>query len=335
MKFYLHGDEKALSDEEASKVSREPDWLCSFCGNLNPSTSYDCRCCGGKKTESEKNYFQTEKVEVKPLMDSIELSKNREEAQPKRVYERKPAFSLEKMKPMIKIGAGVLAAILLIVILVGIFTPKIQEVKVESFNWERSIDIEELRTFDESDWSLPAGARLSYTNTEIQRYDHVIDHYETKTRQVSEQVFDHYDTVVTGTRDLGNGYFEEVTSQVPVYRTEYHTETYDDPVYVDVPVYGTKYYYEIDRWVHNRYVKSYGVDKKPFWEEFTLADKEREGDRAEKYIVNVMEKDKKKEMTLDYDKWMLIEKGQTIKVKEVMGVIVGLADDKEAKTNEK
>ena len=41
---------------------------------------------------------------------------------------------------------------------------------------------------------------------------------ETKTRQVSYEVLDGYDEVITGYTDNGNGTFTENTTQVPRYR---------------------------------------------------------------------------------------------------------------------
>lgn len=140
---------------------------------------------------------------------------------------------------------------------------------------ERVISIEDYKTVEESGWSLPSNARLQNSNTEIRTYNKVFDHYETRTRQISEQVLDHYETRVTGTRDLGNGYFEEITTQVPIYRTEYRTETYQEPVYRNEPVYDTKYYYEIEKWVVTRSVKTSGNDKEATWGDVVLVGKER------------------------------------------------------------
>ena len=158
---------------------------------------------------------------------------------------------------------------------------------------------------------------MLYSQEEIYEYKQVLDHYETKTRQVSEQVLDGYDTVVTGHRDLGNGYFEEITSEVPRYRTEYRTETYEEPVYISVPIYETKYYYEIDKWMHDRNIKTNGHDKNPYWGEFTLADKEKEGPRTTKYEMTgtVMDK-KEKEYTfqISEQEWKTYNIGDEITV---------------------
>ena len=140
----------------------------------------------------------------------------------------------------------------------------------------------------------------------------------------------HYETIVTGYRDLGNGYFEEMTSSQPVYETEYYTEshqepvyttetyieTHEEPVYVQVPEYRTKYYYEIERWFDSRTVDTSGREKSPYWGEVVLAEKEREDGRTEKYwIVTVNKKDKTKTYPVSYAQWEDIEVGDILEAK--------------------
>ena len=57
-KFYLPDAITYVPDEEASKISRNPDWQCSFCGSLNKDTDNNCRNCNATKDDSEKNYFE-------------------------------------------------------------------------------------------------------------------------------------------------------------------------------------------------------------------------------------------------------------------------------------
>lgn len=215
-----------------------------------------------------------------------------------------------------KVGAGVIAAIILIMCLVGLFTPKIQEVTIQDFSWERSINIEEYVTVNRSDWHLPSDGRLLYSQREIKGYEKVVDHYETKTREYTEQVIDHYETYVSGHRDLGNGYFEEITSERPVYRTETRTETYQEPVYRDEPIYATKYYYEIDVWQHAFYSTSSGNDKAPYWKEVELRNLQREGGRSETYYISVANEDGEiNKYRFDFDTWNALEKGETVTIK--------------------
>ena len=117
---------------------------------------------------------------------------------------------------------------------------------------------------------MPSGARLKYEKNEIYDYEKVVDHYEIKTKQVEKTRISRYETYVTGYKDLGNGYFEEITDERPVYETYYESEEYKEPIYRQEPIYKTKYYYEFDKWLYERtatkhekyYVKGNNIDGK-------------------------------------------------------------------------
>ena len=196
--------------------------------------------------------------------------------------------------------------------IVWLCLPKEHELTVREMTWERNINIEKYAWVDDSGWSLPSGARLKYTNEEIYTYTQVFSHYETKTRQVVVG----YETKVVGYRDLGNGQFEEITEQVPIYGTE----EYQEAVYVSVPVYETKYYYEIQRWIHGRNVKTSGSGLEPYWGEVVLGEKERQGTSSETYtIVGVDEDGEEMRVTMSYDDYMKLEIGAVVKVKVTLG----------------
>ena len=148
--------------------------------------------------------------------------------------------------------------------LIALVSPKKATMNVSGVSWSRTIDIEKYQTVNESDWSLPQNARLLYSNEEIHHYDTVLDHYETKSREVAKERITGYNTYYTY-NDLGNGYFEEEEHSEPIYETYYETEYYDEPVYKEVAVYQTKYYYEIDKWLYERSVETSGNDKNPYW----------------------------------------------------------------------
>lgn len=97
---------------------------------------------------------------------------------------------------------GIFAAI--IFGMMSCLAPKIKNVTIDDLDWERTIDIEEVVTHNESDWSLPDDARLQYTKSEIQSYKDVLDHYETVTETKTRSVIDHYEEKSSYV-DLGNG----------------------------------------------------------------------------------------------------------------------------------
>lgn len=112
-----------------------------------------------------------------------------------------------------------------------LFTPKEVNMQITDFSWSRSISIEQNRTFHESDWSVPAGGRVTSQQMEFHHYQSVLDHYETRTREVARERLSHYEYSTT-LIDMGNGYFEEETISTPVYETYYETKNTKSPYIV-------------------------------------------------------------------------------------------------------
>jgi hypothetical protein len=203
---------------------------------------------------------------------------------------------------------------------------------VTSVAWSRTIAIEALTPTRETAWdAAPPEARdvshaFEVHHTErVQRGTHVeyrSEQYQTGTRDVftnrqiqtgtrdvfkKRQVQVGSKTVVVGHRSLGNGFFEDVTEDRPVYEwrevktgTEpvyewQQVKTGTEPVYgtrqvpfyaptwVDDPVYREKYAFTVDRWAFARKVVASGGVETPAWPELTLTDREREGGRSEAY----------------------------------------------------
>lgn len=201
---------------------------------------------------------------------------------------------------------------------------------VKDFYWERCIDIEKLTTVVENDWVLPYDARVIDKKMELRTYKDVLDHYETKTREYQEEVFDHYKTEVVGYKDLGNGYFEEIESQTPVYRTETRTKTYQEPVYRKEPVYDYKYYYARDVWKGYDVSKSSGHDKNPYWPKTNLSnEKYREGERKEIYSISILtDENKEEKYYFDFKDWKKIQLESEITIKTDLFGNTELIDEK-------
>jgi hypothetical protein len=157
------------------------------------------------------------------------------------------------------------------------------EALVTAKAWERSVQVEAYRTVTEEDWSVPAGGRQVRSYRAIRSYRQVLDHYETKTRQVSERVKTGTRTYTCGHVDKGNGYFEDRTCTEDEYDTRYHTETYQDPVYRQEPIYDTKYVYRIERWVPDTLLRESGDTTAPVWPRTVVDDTTREGEKKQSY----------------------------------------------------
>ncbi len=327
-RFYLDSSEKHyVSEEKASKLNKNPDWICNYCNQLNSDNDDTCISCGAPRTAENLNYFENKekkekKIQNKEIEKSFELTSHKNT---QNVSKSSSTSKKEKSSNKFNtIWKSALIAILIAISFFGIFLlvkPKEYEITVNKLSWERCIDIERYQTVKENDWNLPSGGRLLYTRREYSHSEQVLDHYETRTRSVARERISGYETYVSGTRDLGNGYFEEITSERPIYETYYEDETYQEPIYRTEPVYKTKYYYEIDKWLYERSVKTKGNNKSPYWGKTRLGSDERISSKSETYTVKGIDKKKDKDLsfTLSLDDWLTLEVGQSLKVKITLG----------------
>lgn len=334
--FYLGKKLKYLSAKEGKEYGKGADWICSYCESLNRYNNNICSNCGASRDENKGDYFHKQKKstdsELSQIMEkSSDTYSQSERRLPERFVEYTTvgdllgdpfkARSKSRKKTILIIIAVVLATALLIGGGILLFSPKTQKAEIINKSWEREITVQEYKTLQESDWSVPAGGRVYREAREIHHYDEVFDHYETQTEQKSRQVFDGYDTDIDRINN-GDGTFSERTRQTPRYRTEYYTETKQVPVYKDVPVYRTKYYYEIERWVYGRSVTTTGSANEPYWGEVILAEKEREGARTEKYLLIIQGEKKEYKPKVEYSLWSNKNIGDTVEITTRAGKIV-------------
>ena len=323
-------------------------WRCPSCRNIIREDNKSCPCCGAPIPNGVK-YMMPDNPEVISAMDRGEIITGEEdykkEVSSVGIVEEIVPEELESDKPnwnciycgyqnayentsCVNCGAGkeeaeedyfgfplaakITAGVLAVIFLVWLFFPITRVNEVIGFEWDRTIEVEEFTLCHEENWSVPAGGRITSQEERLHHTDHVIDHYETKTRQVSYQVLDHYDTHVCYS-DNGNVQAIKYETLTPVYRTEYRTETYRNPVYKDVPVYKTYYHYDIDRWKHDSDLRTSGSDRNPYWKETTIPEDvsnpdygdKRLGDRTEHYFaVIVDDREDILSAPFSYSEWM-------------------------------
>ena len=319
--FHINLHQKIyVPDSEAVHINRNPDWVCNYCDSLNSDKDKFCASCGAPRTKENLNYFQNHRKR------KSEHSVNAVEVEPETITDSSSSTSerfnqaQNFINSNLHIFLAVVASLAFLVGLVFLLIPKEHELTVQELSWEYNINIERYQTVQESDWYLPSGARLLSTRLEISGYEPVLDHYETRTHQVSHQEIVGYEEYVSGYRDLGNGYAEEIISYQPIYQTYYDTETYQEPIYRDEPIYSTKYYYEIDKWLYERTVTTSGNDKSTYWGEPNLNSDERISSKKEIYsFVGIDEKGKDRNIELSYEDWSSLDIGQTVKVKVSLG----------------
>jgi hypothetical protein len=359
-KFYLPENITYVAEPVADK----PDWYCPFCDSYNPHNEKNCKLCGAP-CDKAKTYFDMLKEQgrtadlqnpdddpVAPTChesDTYDSLDDYDRNQPVRQAVRTdetpvviPAYiapgytatthpaKARKMPEFLQTARGrILTGIfLLILILTAIFIPKSKTVTIDTASWSRRIQIEQNTLIEENDWSVPGDAvEILRTRSEIHHYDRVLDHYETVTEQKSRQVQDGYDITYTY-RDMGNGYAEEIEHRTPRYRTEYYTETHQEPVYRDEPVYQTKYYYTVWRYVYDHTESTSGISttaqtSTPVWPEVHLQSDQRTGKRTEEYSVACHNaKNKTATYTVnDQTLWEQLIPGNTYKVKISAGHI--------------
>ncbi len=273
VKFYMKGytegeireenernDVEFLSEEDSAKFSKNPDWYCSFCNSLNSDNAETCSNCGASRADSEANYF--EMLKKKQEREAAETA-----AQPQPQQSRQQSSS--KARTIL-----IVAGLALIALLIWFFMPKNQTGTITGFSWARQILTEEYREVTEEDWSIPSGGTLVSQQKKIHHYDTV--QQGTRSEQRSRQYVDHYETYYTY-EDRGNGTFEEVAHQRPVYDTEYYYV--EVPNYVQVPQYQMAYTYKIWRWTSGETFTSSGNDHNPVWPEFPEDETHREKDK--------------------------------------------------------
>lgn len=272
-------DVQFIYDEEAAEVTDEQqlqqaragaEWICETCGTSNPNPRGSCKQCSaprGASAERRVGMYQPAQPEPPP-----------------------PA---RRSNTLVKVMIAIAASVLLfgscgILGLYLMLRTHEERLTVNSVFWERTAEVEQLQTLTKSDWEdqVPQDARIESRSREFHHNEKV----QTGTRRVEKQYTEKVQTgtkrVKVGTKDLGNGYFEDIYEDQPVYENKTRTKTVDEPVYRDEPVYKYKVRYKIDRWVAVRAEKSSGSNNSPEWPKVNEDGRVRVGKKTGKYLVN-------------------------------------------------
>lgn len=320
-KFYMDANDKRyLTDEEAKDKGNGEDWLCPFCGALNPNENKTCQSCGSDRKDSEEGYSK---------MRQEQDAKAAEKAAEEQEAEQPAKSSAVGMQKIAIIAAAVLAVAIIAFIIVKVVSPKTGTHMIESVAWKYTIDIEQNTKVSDSDWYLPDDAELITTKQEIQTYENVLDHYENQEEQYSEDELTGYHTEYQYV-DNGDGTYSQEPYQVPDYETVWKTRTVQVPIYRQEPVYATKYYYYEWRWVDERKVTTSGEDKNPYWGDTDLADDERVANQSEVYYVTASDKNGKNSETYTTTKeiWDQLSAGGSYTLTTKSGRILKLDENK-------
>lgn len=335
VEFYLDESSEYLSKEEASNIDEGPKWYCSYCGTTNRSDDKECNQCGASKDDKSGDYFdhhskhQITKTEVKKMeyTDNKKINDipyNNDSHIKYNLNDEKIHNDLNKKRNPIlnwisNHMTSFVVTVALIISMIGLFflcVPKEQTIHVDNIMWQYIVSVDELKTFNESGWTLPYDARLYDKQWQFKETDHVKIGTKTETYYDTERVKVGTERYKSGTVNKGNGTFEDVYSTRDVYETRQVKKTRTVDIYEDVPVYDWKYYYEIDRWVFKKDIVSEGYDKNSYYADFTLAELEKESGRSERYFICT--KDKKGEpltLSIDYEDWIKVDVGEDLRCK--------------------
>jgi hypothetical protein len=273
VRFYLPDDSpEVTAAEELARAQAGPDWICAYCEADNPADAAFCTGCGAAKAEGQARQVQ-------------EIKAGAAAPPPPPIPVAAPVAKKGWGRWGKGCGIGCLGLIVLFLFLV--FYQRDVDLTPTGHHWVRTVQVEALREVTREAWEgeVPAGARVISSQRALFRTDKVQIGSETRTRTVTERVQTGTERVKTGVRDLGNGYFEDIYEDQPVYEDRERTETYDEPVYKEVPVYKMKYRFNVDEWQPVREAKAEGDDQSPVWPEVQLGANERIGPRKEDYKV--------------------------------------------------
>jgi hypothetical protein len=323
IRFYLSDDAPVVTDAARLREARAgADWVCEHCGASNRATRDHCEGCGAERGTSPSQ----------PVVDYGA------DAVPRSGEEPRPLVSSDAGAPPARpgetlagcFGRGCLSLIGLFVLgLLGLgvlgsfIDPSIGgkdlvPAVVESRHWERVVVVDQRRVVNGEGWELPDSAqvirqrrRFHHNDEEIVGYrsvtrqvprtERVQDGTETHTREVEERVRTGTREYVCGQRDLGNGYFEDIECEEPVYETRTRRETHQEPRYREVtryetvtadepitrpkPVYETYYTWRVPQWSTVDTRRAEGDTTLPVWPDTTTRRNQRIASRTERYLL--------------------------------------------------
>jgi hypothetical protein len=288
VRFYLPTQTPYLTDPDLIADARSgADWHCDHCGGANKGAigSHPVRACvhcGQARDAAD------------PVTCVRDFAPGRGPATAETVRPPRPSRNLRQADPpppparSARIGLIATAVLALLFLTWSVlFAAYPARTEVTGLSWERTLTVEAHRTVQEEGWHAPSDARVYDRDRRVRSWREVLDRMETRTRQVSERVQIGTESYGCGTRDLGNGYFQNLTCTRPAYQTRMRTETYQAPVYRREPVYDTWLSWEVERWVPARTERTSGTRPDRTWPEPELTTNEREGARTERLAVDL------------------------------------------------
>lgn len=301
VRFYLPEDAETVTDTELIKKAKAgADWVCSYCNAHNKADVGICASCGNDRNETDGD----ENLERK----EYRLGEIPTDGKQKIVTAPVKKPSSGKFKYIL----GGIVMIIATFIILSMFQSDTQ-VEVTGFEWKISHEPEYHRLVTEENWNAPQDAQNIERFKAIHHYDKIPDGFETKIRTVKKQVGTKKEK--TGTIDLGNGMFEDVYEDVPVYKNV--EEKYKVERFREEPVYRDKYRYKVLRWVRGQPFVAAGNDHQPIDPVINTTEEFRIKYKDEHYYILVKDQKgetHKEEVSKQF--WQQTQVGQNIKAVE-------------------
>jgi|CXWL01.1.fsa_nt_gi hypothetical protein len=272
VRFYLPPEAAEVTDAAGLAAAQTgPDWTCGYCGGDNRADAAHCTQCGAGRDGSRP----------RPVVEHVDAAP------------APPSPAPLALGPKKRRGKGCAIVGLALAAFVGLqlwcHRPREVALTPVGYSWVRTVDVQALRPVEEEGWEgeIPANARVISTRRELYRTDRVQVGTRQETKTVTERVQVGTERVKTGSRDLGNGYFEDIYEDRPVYRNESRRVSETVPVYEERKVYKNRLRYALTKWVTIRTETARGQGQEADWPDLRLGPGEQTGARAETYEVQL------------------------------------------------
>jgi ribosomal protein L37E len=253
-------------------VPKGADVVCRFCSTPNAADSKFCQQCGASLEGAQTAARQADAI-----------------SKDGRTFESTAQAAPASPPPASKKGvnwviiAMIAAALLCVgIVLLATFWNQTAAAVVTAHRWSREIIVESLLPTDESAWCDATPADAYNISSRREQRD---------TRQVPDG-----ETCQLRRIDNGDGTFTEREECQPRYRDE--------------PVYDDRCYFTVDRWAYLRSVETQGEGaiSTPTWGQVSFAQTsgvgaEREGGRAEVYVISLRVGEETFECEVDFETW--------------------------------
>jgi hypothetical protein len=241
VKFFLDDDAAEVTDQALVDVAQAgADWTCEFCSTDNRAKDTRCRQCGAERGSSASLQEKTVTQESSVASGAAAQA---------------PPPARKRMSPIGIIGivAAFIAASVLVYFL--FFSTSEKTAILDRGQWQRAITVEENRWIEHAAWEDAVPSNAIVISSRQEKFG-------------TEKIQTGTERKKTGQKDKGNGFFEDVYQDVPVY--------------TERDVYKNKVTYKIQEWVVTRTLKIDGdLASAPVWPVVTLSAVEREGKRTE------------------------------------------------------